>query len=155
MARHFQTRVSAVVAMAIMALTSGCSTDTALPRDVYHEVNPELATISQVVPPKAAESEGSAVVYVPPALADVIRVEIASLGADAARVKLCEFEPASLLPRDGNCSGVHYASPGLHHVRVDGLLRGEHTLEVSYFDSDGLVPSQTQTVEFEVPPLQR
>lgn len=132
---------------------------------VYYEADPDVVTVSQITPPKAGESEGSAVVYIPPLSTEAgDRFTISSVtngrSGGTSVVRLCGFDLSEMLSGNENCKGVHYSrgGDGEHngsHVRVDGLQRGEHTLEIAYRDSSDLTFYDPHYVTFEIPPLHR
>ncbi len=136
---------------------------------VYYEAEPDTVTVSQITPPKAGESDGSAVVYIPPldtelgdsfTISSISTHRITTPNGGTTVVKLCAFTLSEERPRNENCKGVHYSkgADGKHngsHVRVDGLMRGEHRLEIGYHDSSDLNFYDRRYVTFESPPLHR
>lgn len=172
--------LSVVGAMALLVGVSACSSasestepvewieefDPSRPTQrVYYEADPYVVTVSQITPPKAGESEGSAVVYVPPLETEAgDRFKISSVTNDhpggTSVVDLCGFDFSEALASDGNCKGLQYSGGdgGEYkgsHVRVDGLMRGEHTLQIAYSDSSDFKFHDLRYVNFEIPPLQR
>ena len=174
--------LSVVAALALLGGVSACSnmsaSESAEPvewidefdpsrptQNVSYEADPHVVTVSQIVPPKAGESEGSAVVYIPPLSTEAgHRFTISSVSngksGGTSVVELCGFDFSQAMATDGNCSGLQYSggSGGEYkgsHVRVDGLHRGSHTLQIRYSDSSDLKFHDTRYINFEIPPLHR